>query len=405
VTARATIAIVVAVLLTVILVALFAGTGTEFLFPQAYGDPTSINIDPTSSAAYVNETFNVNITIVDVTSLTGWEVRLYYNNALLNCTAFIEGPFLQSGGSTFTVVDILNDFNSTHGRILAACALLGLGVSVNGSGVIATVDFTALAEGVTLLDLENTKLSDENVPPQPIIHTVVDGTVNVTLRPENAVDVYTQRGGTGDNVPSDAFAPSETIFFNASVKHQGSPVHGVIVEFITYDPVGTATTRNAVTDLDGIARSNLTLSTNPVFGNYTTVATTYNLQGQDYSDTVRYKVGWIVFIKAASSCEYNGTSQTMFARSTRAYMNVTLENISFEPKPVLTLVEGNDFSGKRVVHEWIIFTMNEGETSFIMGFRIPDWSMPGDSMLFICPYDGGMPYCPGTYITITITVS
>jgi len=395
----------VTVLLTVILVALFAGEGTNLLFPRAYGDSTSIEIDPISSVTYVNETFNINITITDVTQLTGWEIRLYYKNTLLNCTAFTEGPFLKSGGSTFKVLDILNDFNSTHGRILAACSLLGLGVSVNGSGVVATADFEALAQGETPLDLENTKLSDEKIPPEPIIHTAVDGTVNVTIRPENVVDVYTQRGGTGNNIPSDAFVPTETILFNASVKYQGSPVQGVIVEFITYDPVGTPTTRNAVTDLDGIARSNFTLSTNPVFGNYTTVATTYNVQGQDYNDTVTYKVGWIVFVKAAFSCDCTGTLQTSFARGTRAYLNVTLENISFEPKPVLALVEGNDYSGKRVAHEWILFTMNEGKSSFIMGFRIPDWSMAGDSMFFICPYDGSVPYCPGTYLTMTITVS
>ena len=126
------------------------------------------------------DTFQANITIADVANLTGWEFKLFYLKSVLNCSAVAEGPFLKSGGSTFKIFNITNNYNSTHGRILAACALQGMNVSVNGTGVAAILTFKALFPGSTPLDLVDTKLSDEKIPAQPIPHTAVDGTVYVT---------------------------------------------------------------------------------------------------------------------------------------------------------------------------------------------------------------------------------
>jgi uncharacterized repeat protein (TIGR02543 family) len=50
---------------------------------------------------------------------------------------------------------------------------------VDGSGILATITFDALAVGDTPLHLSDTKLGNEIVPPEPIDHTTVDGTVHV----------------------------------------------------------------------------------------------------------------------------------------------------------------------------------------------------------------------------------
>ena len=155
----------------------------ELLPLRVVAQTTLIAVEPTSYDATIDEIFQVNITIADVANLTGWEFKLFYLKALVNCSAVTEGPFLKSGGSTFKIFNITNNYNSTHGRILAGCALQGMNVSVNGTGVAAIVTFKALAFGNTALNLIDTKLSDEKIPAQPILHTVLDGAVLVKSSP------------------------------------------------------------------------------------------------------------------------------------------------------------------------------------------------------------------------------
>jgi hypothetical protein len=140
---------------------------------------TTMEVTPSVSNVAPLDTFAVNITVNSVSNLTGWEFKLFYLNSVLNCTAVTEGPLLSSVGGTFKIFNITNNYNSTHGRVLAACALKGLNVSVNGSGVAATVTFKALFVGFSVLDLADTKLSDEKIPPLPIVHTAIDGMVSV----------------------------------------------------------------------------------------------------------------------------------------------------------------------------------------------------------------------------------
>jgi hypothetical protein len=341
-----------------------------------------------------------------VANLTGWEFKLFFLNSILNCTGVTEGAFLSNMGPTFKVIDIVNTYNSTHGRILAACVLTGIGVTANGSGDLATITFKAIAEGDTILHLQDVKLSDEKNPAQPIPKIVVDGTVHISVLLEQVLDVFTQRGGIGSNASSDAFAPGETICFNASLKHQGSPVQGIIVQFITYDPFGTPTARTAVTGQDGIAALNTTLPSNPMFGSYLTFASA-NTHGNDYNDTVAYQVGWIINIIQAVACNCNGTSQTQFPRGTLAYFNITLENISFNCKQLFLLIGATDSFGETVAQEWIGNSIPNGKANLLLGFRVPPWTIPGVGQAFIGAYNnppwaGGIAYCPGTYAPLPI---
>jgi len=141
-------------------------------------DSTVFSIDPPTCNVLYGETFKVNVTITEVTNLTGWEFKLFYLNQIVNCIKVTEGPFLKQAGSTFKIFDITNDYNATHGRILAGCTLLG-STSVSGNGTLAIVTFEAVDEGDTILDLTETKLSDEKDPPQSIPHTTMDGAVHV----------------------------------------------------------------------------------------------------------------------------------------------------------------------------------------------------------------------------------
>jgi len=163
-------------------------------------DSTVLSIDPPTYTVLYGETFKVNVTITEVTNLTGWEFKLFYLNQIVNCIKATEGPFLKQAGGTFKIFDITNDYNATHGRILAGCTLLG-STSVSGNGTLAIVTFQAFDEGDTILGLTETKLSDEKDPPQPIPHTTVDGAVHVD-RLQDVVRVY----------PSDSYASFGEVF-------------------------------------------------------------------------------------------------------------------------------------------------------------------------------------------------
>jgi hypothetical protein len=138
-------------------------------------------IDPAVSTVVFKFSFSVNVTVTDVVNFTCWQLDLYYLNSVLNCTGAVEGPFLNGNGAygTFFGATINNNYNSTYGCLLAYDTIEGFD-SVNGSGVILTVNFTAVGGDSSPLTLANTILGDNEIPPQPISHQDYSGEVIVT---------------------------------------------------------------------------------------------------------------------------------------------------------------------------------------------------------------------------------
>jgi hypothetical protein len=123
------------------------------------------------------EQFEVSVSVADVSDLYGWELKLYYSSALLNGTSVTEGPFLKDVGSTFFFSSFDDNFNATHGRMTASCALIGNISGVSGNGIILSVAFKTKALGVSLLALSDTRLgkpTSELIP-----HTVANGAVEI----------------------------------------------------------------------------------------------------------------------------------------------------------------------------------------------------------------------------------
>jgi hypothetical protein len=133
----------------------------------------------------------VNVNVTNIVNFTSWQLDLYYLNAVLNCTSAVEGPFLNWDGafSTYFSQTINNNYNSTYGCLIAWCMILGMD-SVNGSGVILTVSFTAVGAGSSYLTLADTVLGDTEIPAMPIFHTDFSGVVNVTGAPHDVAVSY-----------------------------------------------------------------------------------------------------------------------------------------------------------------------------------------------------------------------
>jgi hypothetical protein len=140
---------------------------------------TEVALDPSVSTVRVGDVFSVNVNVTNVVNLTAWQLNIYYLNAVINCTNVAEGPFLRTGGGTYFGEKTTDEYNSTHGRIVAYSTLLGI-TAANGGGVILTVTLKAVSEGSSALELANTELADEKIPPQQIPHQDFGGTVIVT---------------------------------------------------------------------------------------------------------------------------------------------------------------------------------------------------------------------------------
>ncbi len=198
---------------------------------SALAASTVVQVNPLVTNIGVGKTFKINITVTDVDKLYAWQFKLYFLNTIINCMNITEGSFLNSAGSTFFISNITNNFNSTHGRVSAACTLTGPGRSANGTGVLTTVSFSTLLEGNSNLDLGDTKLSDINA--QPIAFTPISGRVRVggtgTLDDLTVADVIPQKKAVGRGFPDNITITVQNLgdfteTFNVTARVNGTDV-------------------------------------------------------------------------------------------------------------------------------------------------------------------------------------
>ncbi|MGA2768868.1 MAG: cohesin domain-containing protein [Candidatus Bathyarchaeia archaeon] len=140
---------------------------------------TRVFIDPPSLTIDAGDSFTVNVSISNVSSLYGCEFKLYYNSTAMNGTQVAEGSFLESGGSVlFRVMNFTDHYDTAQGLAWVICTLVRSNVSVNGSGVLATMTFKSLSAGEpALLHLADVSLLDPSYSPIP--YEDVDGTITV----------------------------------------------------------------------------------------------------------------------------------------------------------------------------------------------------------------------------------
>lgn len=154
---------------------------------------TVVAVDPVDNTVKLGQIFNISIKITDVTALLGFDFRLVYNSAVLQLVDVREGPFLKSVGPTL-MINL-----TTKSIIWLAVTLYSSPLSsANGSGVLATATFKAIAAGTTKLDLysddpykpDEIKLATDP-PPDDVVaipNFAVDGHVAVSSDPSDPPD-------------------------------------------------------------------------------------------------------------------------------------------------------------------------------------------------------------------------
>jgi len=146
----------------------------------------SVFLEPSSqTVGAIGVNFTVNVSIADVSNLYGYSLDVYYNSTLMNGTQVTEGPFLNESGSNqpfFEVISFTDNYNSTEGLVEIADSLVGSVPSVNGGGVLVTIEFKSLALGSSVaLTLADVALSDPSG--SPISFEILSGGT-VTVVPE-----------------------------------------------------------------------------------------------------------------------------------------------------------------------------------------------------------------------------
>ena len=128
-------------------------------------DETVVYVDPQASNIALGSTFTINISIANVVDVFSYEFKVYYNNTLLHGVQvkLPKGHILEPVGVAYLFVielEIIDDFNSTHGCAKVGATLLNPEPGRSGSGVLATITFQATNVGSCNFDLCETILVD-----------------------------------------------------------------------------------------------------------------------------------------------------------------------------------------------------------------------------------------------------
>jgi hypothetical protein len=138
---------------------------------------TTVYLDPPTKNATltdIDQEFTVNIMISDSPEIFAWQVGINFNATVLNCTGFYEGEFLKTVGPTEWTKGTIN--NET-GVITPHNCFFTQRIKRSGSGRLAYVNFTVIAQGVSDLHLSGVKL--------------VEDPTTYKEAPCNIIDVYT----------------------------------------------------------------------------------------------------------------------------------------------------------------------------------------------------------------------
>src|SRR5579871_2629178 len=98
-----------------------------------------------SKTVDVGATFWVPISIAKAVDLTSWQFDISFNPALLQADSVMEGPFMSSFGATLFVPGVID--NGAGLISLVSDFYTDLPPDPSGTGVLANIEFTALAPG------------------------------------------------------------------------------------------------------------------------------------------------------------------------------------------------------------------------------------------------------------------
>lgn len=109
-------------------------------------------VDVGSATVSVGDTFAIGVSITDAADLTNYQFDLGFDALILQANSVNEGTFLATGGGTLFIAPFIDNVT---GLISGVSNSLLAFPGVNGNGLLAMIEFTALASGTSGLTFAN----------------------------------------------------------------------------------------------------------------------------------------------------------------------------------------------------------------------------------------------------------
>ncbi len=181
-----------------------------------------ISIDPAAPSVTVGVTVGVDILVTSVANAYGADVRITYDPSLLQAidanpstpgtVELTLGPLLTQS-SYFTV---RNEANNTTGTAWVALVQLNPALPVNGTGVLAHINFQTLAAGVSPIIINSAEIADRNG--MTVDTTTQNGTIGILPPGGSTATPSRTRTATATTAPpaTSTATPSPTPSFTAT---------------------------------------------------------------------------------------------------------------------------------------------------------------------------------------------
>jgi hypothetical protein len=190
-----------------------------------------------------NESFVINVEILNVQNLRAFEFKLEYNTTLLDVMQVVQGYFFPP--SPRASIEKL-EINETIGLIWMRASLSASEPARSGSGTLARIAFsvsinsTSNEEVCCALTLYDTLLYDDSMA--TIVHNSIAGLYffkQVQDDPPSGgglLDLYSQNGGETQGVSGGNFAFGDLVELTANLTYNGAPVEGKLVSIVVLGP-------------------------------------------------------------------------------------------------------------------------------------------------------------------------
>lgn len=172
--------------------------------PVMASEVTSMSVP--NKTVSLGETFEVEVILTLETESRGGQFDLFFDHNILTCNRVTEGDLFNLGDTQSTHWNEPLIDNQGNGQIIGtACVIVSPSVPVSGSGVFATINFTANEVGTSELELYNVVVGDAGGNSIEVI--ITNGSITVGLEGDlngdgkvNILDMIIlgqQWGGTG----------------------------------------------------------------------------------------------------------------------------------------------------------------------------------------------------------------
>jgi len=169
------------------------------------------------------DTFTINCSVSDVVDLYTWQVKLFFDPAVLNCTgAWYPSDHVFAGMTMIPVVPIIDN---VAGHILYGCSLMGAAAGFEGSGTLCQIEFKIKDVGESGINYSEPYGGDTyllNYDLDEIPAEVQDGYFNnKPALPEYTLTITTTAGGTTEPAPGSYTYREGTDVSVLAVPHAG----------------------------------------------------------------------------------------------------------------------------------------------------------------------------------------